>query len=105
MMLSPVAPPKSLSAYDRPGGLLELDTKPSPGCTTMPCAAIARSSLRTVDAHLSRATAGPNRFYAPAPRAALPRLHPLLAENLIGPLDQRHQIRRRHEAGILAVKV
>src|SRR5436190_747455 len=41
MMLSPVAPPSSLSANSRPGELL--DTRPSPGCTTMPCAPIATS--------------------------------------------------------------
>src|SRR6266481_1858795 len=39
MMLSPVAPPSSLSATDRPGDML--DTGPCPGSTTMPCASIA----------------------------------------------------------------
>src|SRR5438874_6116561 len=41
MMLSPVAPPSSFSANSRPGAVLDL--RPSPGCTTMPCAAIATS--------------------------------------------------------------
>src|SRR5437867_5015644 len=42
MMLSPVAPPSSLSTADRPGDMLDIE--PCPGSTTMPCVSIADSS-------------------------------------------------------------
>src|SRR5438552_1879054 len=45
MTLPPVAPPSSLRAADRPGDIFH--TEPCPGSTTMPCASIASSSIRS----------------------------------------------------------
>jgi hypothetical protein len=47
MMLSPVSPPSSLSAADRPGAIF--NTEPPPGGTTKPFLSIVMTSERSFD--------------------------------------------------------